>query len=267
MGEQQGEERASRRVAGMGIRSKGDAERFRALAKKMFFSNETVEEFLAASSAAQARGAVGLIACEQAVRERNRRARLYRKASFPQVKSFDGYDFSQVSFPEGYGADELMSLAFVDAAQDFVFYGGCGRGKTHLSIAIGILATERGYKVRYFETAALVLMLKSAVADNKLEETLGDIAKTDLLIIDEYGYIPIDVEGARLLYQVMSATYEARSMIVTTNIEFGKWGTILGDAHLATATIDRIMHHGRLVEFGGQSRRFEEALMMGKSEG
>ncbi len=125
---------------------------------------------------------------------------------------------------------------------------------------------EAGYKVRYFETASLVLMLKAAVADNRLEQALRDIAKADLLIIDEYGYIPIDIEGARLLYQVMSATYETRSMIVTTNIEFGKWGTVLGDAHLATATIDRIMHHGRLVEFGGQSRRFEEALMMGRSD-
>ena len=130
-----------------------------------------------------------------------------------------------------------------------------------------MLATERGYRVRYFETASLVLALKDAVADNRLESALKDIAKADLLIIDEYGYIPIDIEGARLLYQVMSATYEAWSMIVTTNIEFGKWGTVLGDAHLATATVDRIMHHGRLVEFGGQSRRFEEALMMGRSEG
>ena len=139
-------------------------------------------------------------------------------------------------------------------------------GKTHLSIAVGILATERGYKVRYFETASLVLMLKSAVADNKLEEVLRDIAKADLLIIDEYGYIPIDIEGARLLYQVMSATYETRSMIVTTNIEFSRWGTVLGDDKLATAVVDRIVHHGRLVEFGGNSRRFDEALMMGKSE-
>ena len=121
--------------------------------------------------------------------------------------------------------------------------------------------------MRHFETAPLVMALKRASADGRLEQTLKDIAKADLLIIDEYGYIPIDVEGARLLYQVMAATYETRSMIVTTNIEFGKWGTVLGDAHLATATVDRIMHHGRLVEFGGQSRRFEEALMMGRSEG
>ena len=122
-------------------------------------------------------------------------------------------------------------MEFIHLAQDFVFYGGCGRGKTHLSTALGVLATQRGYKVRYFETAALVLMLKAAVADNRLESTLSDIHKADLLIIDEFGYLPVDVEGARLLYQVMAATYESRSMIVTTNIEFGKWGTVLGDAH------------------------------------
>ena len=183
------------------------------------------------------------------------------------MKSIGDFDFGEASFPEGYTADDLISLGFEESAQDFVFYGGCGRGKTRLSIAVGILAAERGYKVRYFETAALVLMLKSAVADDKLEETLGDIAKTDLPIIDEYGYIPIDVEGARLLCQVMSATYEARGMIVARQHRVREVGTVLGDAHLATATIDRIMHHGRLVEFGGQSRRLEEALMMGKSEG
>lgn len=91
-----------------------------------------------------------------------------------------------------------------------------------MPIALGILATERGYKVRYFETSSLVLMLKATVADNGLEAALKDIAKADLLIVDEYGDIPIDIEGARLLCQVMSATYEARSMIATTNIEFGK---------------------------------------------
>lgn len=122
------------------------------------------------------------------------------------------------------------------------------------------------YRVRYFETAALVLMLKAAVADNRLEPTLRDIHKADLLIIDEFGYLPVDVDGARLLYQVMAATYESRSMIVATNIEFSRWGTVLGDDKLANATVDRIVHHGRLVEFGGQSRRFDEALMMGKSE-
>ena len=227
---------------------------FAALARTMYFTKSTIAAFSKDATRGQLVAACELIRSENATREENRKARLMKQAKFPAVKSVADFDFGEVSFPDGYTVDDLVSLEFVRQAQDFVFYGGCGRGKTHLSIALGVLAAERGYKVRYFETASLVLMLKAAVAE------------ADLLIIDEYGYIPIDIEGARLLYQVMSATYETRSMIVTTNIEFGKWGTVLGDAHLATATIDRIMHHGRLVEFGGQSRRFEEALMMGRSD-
>lgn len=250
----------------MGIRSKGDAERFRALAKKMFFSNETVEEFLAASSAAQVRGAADLIACEQAVRERNKRARLYRKASFPQVKSFDDYDFSQVSLPEGYGADEPMSLAFVDAAQDFVFHGQTGRGKTRLAIAVGNACVQAGRAVRLFTTAQLALMLVRANRDHAPGPMLRDLAKAEVLILDEFGYVPLDIEGSRLLFQVMSDCYEKRSLIVTTNIEFSKWGTVLGDDKLAAATIDRLVHHGGLVEFNGASRRMDAALMLGKSE-
>ena len=240
---------------------------FSALARTMYFTGSTVAAFAKGATRGQLAAVCDLIRSENATREENRKARLLKRAKFPAVKSVEGFDFSEVSMPDGYTVDDMLSLGFVEAAQDFVFYGGCGRGKTHLSIALGVLATERGYRVRYFETASLVLALKAAAADNRLESALRDIAKADLLIIDEYGYIPIDIEGARLLYRVMSATYEARSMIVTTNIEFGKWGTVLGDAHLATATVDRIMHHGRLVEFGGQSRRFEEALMMGRSEG
>ena len=248
----------------MGIRSKDDAEQFRALAKKMFFSNETVDRFLATSSAAQVRSATDLIACEQAVRERNKRARLYRKAAFPQVKSFDGYDFSQVAFPEGYGPDSLKSLAFVDAAQDFVFHGQTGRGKTHLAIAVGNACVQAGRTVRFFTTAQLVLMLVKANRDHSLEAMLKDLARTELLILDEFGYVPLDIEGARLLFQVMSDCYEKRSVIVTTNIEFSRWGTVFGDDKLAAATIDRLVHHGRLVEFNGASKRMDAALMLGK---
>ena len=95
---------------------------------------------------------------------------------------------------------------------------------------------------------------------------MKDIARNDLVILDEFGYVPLDIESSRLLFQVVSLCYETRSMILTTNIEFGKWGTILGDDKLAAAMIDRIVHHGRLVEFGGTSHRMDAALMLGKSE-
>lgn len=112
-----------------------------------------------------------------------------------------------------------------------------------------------------------MLLLTRASRSGDLERLMAEIARCDLLVLDEFGYVPIDVEGARLLFQVMSDCYERRSMILTTNIEFSKWGVVLGDDKLASALIDRIVHHGRLVEFGGASRRMEDALMLGKGGG
>lgn len=249
----------------MAVRSKGDAEQLRRLARALYFSNETIEWFLASSSAAQLRAVSDLIGYEMDVRERNKRSRLYRRAKFPQVKSFDGYDFSQVAFPDGYGVDDLKSLSFVDAAQDFVFHGQTGRGKTHLAIAIGSACVMAGKAVRFYTAAELALSLAKAKREHRLEAVMKDIDRNDLVILDEFGYVPIDVESARLLFQVVSGCYERRSMIFTTNIEFSKWGTILGDDKLAAAMIDRIVHHGRLIEFGGSSHRMDAALMLGKA--
>ena len=248
----------------MALRSKGDAASLRALARSMYFSNSTIDSFLESATAAEARCVSDLIASELEERERNKRARLYRKAKFPQVKSFDGYDFSQVAFPDGYTADDLRALSFVDAAQDFVFHGQTGRGKTHLAIAVGSACVAAGRAVRFFTTAELALALSRASRDHSLEALMKDISRCDLLILDEFGYVPLDIESSRLLFQVVADCYEKRSVIFTTNIEFGKWGTVLGDDKLAAALIDRVVHHGRLVEFGGASRRMEEALMLGK---
>lgn len=248
----------------MAVRDKDAAAELRGLARSMFFSKEVIDGFLDGASAAQARCVADLIAREMAVRERNKRARLYRRARFPQPKSFDGYDFSQVAFPDGYTADDLRSLAFVADAQDFVFHGQTGRGKTHLAIAVGSACVQAGMAVRFFTTAELALALSRAARERSLESLMKELARCDLIILDEFGYVPLDVESARLLFQVGSACYERRSVIFTTNIEFGKWGTVLGDEKLAAAMIDRVVHHGRLVEFGGPSRRMDGALMLGK---
>lgn len=242
-----------------------EAAKFKALARTMYFSNEVVDSFARSATAGQVRGIMQMIEDEGRVRERRKRERLLRKARFPAVKSFAGYDFSQVGFPEGYGADDIMALAFIESAQDFVFHGQTGRGKTHLAIAIGMACVERGMAVRFFTAAELVMALVHANRDQRLEAMLKDIARSDLVIIDELGYVPLDVEGSRLLFQVMSDCYEKRSMVITTNIEFSKWGTVFGDDKLASATIDRIVHHGRLVEFNGTSRRMDAALMLGKA--
>lgn len=242
-----------------------DAAAVRALMRSMYFSNGTIDGFLATATAGQVSAVRGLIASELELRDRRKRERLVGKARFPQVKSFEGYDFTQVALPEGYGVDDLRSLGFVERAEDFVFHGQTGRGKTHLAIAMGMACAQAGKEVRFFTAAELVLMLAKASRESCLEPLPKDIARARLVIVDELGYVPLDREGARLLFQVLGDCYEKRSLVITTNIEFSKWGVVFGDDKLASALIDRIMHHGRLVEFNGTSKRMEHALMLGKA--
>lgn len=161
--------------------------------------------------------------------------------------------------------DESAERGWGAAVEDLVFYGQTGRGKTHMATALGIAATSAGYPVRFWQTAQLVLQLGKAKREGALDRLLADVAKARLLVLDEFGYVPFDVDGARLLYQVISDSYERRSVIFTTNVEFSRWGTVFADDKLAAAIVDRVVHHGRLVEFGGPSHRLEESLMLGKS--
>lgn len=251
----------------MAVRSKDDTQALRELARAMFFSNATVDEFLARANAAQARAVCAFIEVELRNRAANRHSRLMRKAKFPAIMGFDGYDFSNVSFPEGYTERDIRSLGFIDKRQDFVFYGPTGRGKTHLATAVGLAAVDSGREVRFFNVASLVLHMARLKAEGRLEPFMGDLDKSALVILDEFGYVPIDIEGARLLYQVVSRCHERRSVIITTNMEFGKWGAVLGDDKMAAALVDRLVYHGRMVEFTGASHRMENALMLGKQGG
>ena len=201
----------------------------------------------------------------RAHRDRAKRQRLLRQARFPVPKSFDGFDWSNVSFPDGWGREDMLSLSFMERAEDLVFYGPTGRGKTHVATAVGMAAVSAGHPVRFWQTAQLVLQLGKAKREGTLDRLLADVAKARLLVLDEFGYVPFDVDGARLLYQVISESYERRSVIFTTNVEFSRWGTVFADDKLAAAIVDRVVHHGRLVEFGGPSHRLEESLMLGKS--
>lgn len=120
--------------------------------------------------------------------------------------------------------------------------------------------------MRFFTVAQLVMHLADARDRGRLRRELDDLLSADLLVLDELGYVPLDVEGARLLFQVMSAPEGSQSLIVTTNIEFSRWGTVFGDDKMAAAVVDRLVYTDRLVEFNGASYRMENALMLGKGE-
>ena len=133
------------------------------------------------------------------------------------------------AFPADWGREQLASLEFIDRAEDLVLYGDVGCGKTHLAIAIGTLACQQGIPVRFFTASGLIMRLRKAKADNRLDQELKAIGKADLLVIDELGYLPIDIDGARLLFQIIADSYERRSIIFTSNLEFGRWGDVFGD--------------------------------------
>ncbi|MBU4491110.1 MAG: IS21-like element helper ATPase IstB [Euryarchaeota archaeon] len=197
-------------------------------------------------------------------REESRKARLLREAAFPIYKTIDGYDLAKVKFPGALNRKDLTETIFIQNKQNIVMYGKVGTGKTHLAVALGVKACSLGLVVRFFSVAELVVRLSDAARSGSLEKTLTKILKADLIILDEWGYVPLDKQGAQLLFRIISDSYERRSIIITTNLEFSKWGAILTDDQMAAAMIDRLAHHGHLLIFEGESYRMKNALMKQK---
>lgn len=139
--------------------------------------------------------------------------------------------------------------------------GDVGTGKTHMASALCALACERRLEARFFTASSLVMRLRRARDDGRLDREAALIGKARLLVIDELGFLPLDADGARLLFQVFADAYERQSVVITTNLEFSRWGSVFGDDQMVAAVIGRIVHHGRLVQFRGESYRVRHALM------
>jgi len=198
---------------------------------------------------------------EITAREENRRERLVKRARFPIYKTFDGYEYRCVKLPPALSREELENVSFIAQKNNLVLYGPVGIGKTHMAIAAGVNACMKGYKVRFFTVTELVLKLAETRKNGTLERFRRELNEQDLLILDEWGYVPVDRDGSQLLFRVISDSYESKSLLLTTNLEFSKWGSIFTDDQMAAAMIDRLVHHGHLILFEGNSYRMEHALM------
>lgn len=204
-----------------------------------------------------------LLRMEVEAREINRKNLLIKNARFDVFKTFENYSFDDIEISQSISIEEIKTASFVDKKDNLILYGPVGTGKSHLATAIGIEACNRGKKVKFFRTAALVNQLIDAKKNEDLKRFLKQIGNTDLLICDEWGYIPFEKEGSRILFQVISECYEKRSLIVTTNLEFSKWNGIFFDEKLTSAIIDRIVHHGHLLIFNGCSYRLKNSSING----
>ena len=229
------------------------------LCRKMKLSRNLAERAMEISPCDNLEFIVKLLSEELAYREKRRNASLIRAAGFYSIKTLERFITDDIQFPVGAGLDELMSLDFIDEKRNICMYGGTGTGKTMLSTALGVLACERSIPVKFYRTAALVNSLSEAKEAGTLSRILNKIDKAQLLILDEFGYVPVDRIGAQLLFDVISECYERKAIILNTNLEFSNWVNILYDQKMTAALIARLLHHCHLLIFTGSDMRLKES--------
>ena len=202
-----------------------------------------------------------LFQLELEYRRHNRRLRNIKNAGFYTLKGFANYVFDDIKLPDTLSVDDIIGGEFIHKKQNLIMYGNPGTGKTHLATAIGYAACKKDLKVGFFRTAGLVNKLLESKRKNEFDKFLRKLAGLDLIIADEWGYVPLDREGSQLLFHVISECYERKSIIITTNLEFSRWVNIFYDKDMTTAMVDRLVHHSHLLIFDGDSWRVKNSLI------
>ena len=200
-----------------------------------------------------------LIELELIDRERRTVERRIRAARFPAVKSFDTFDFAAIPGLNKMLVLELSRCEYILRRENIIALGNSGTGKTHVALALGLAACQKGFTVAFTTAAALVSQLLEARDERRLLKLQRDLASVKLLIIDELGYVPLSPIGAELLFETFSQRYERGSTIVTSNLPFEDWTQVLGSERLTGALLDRLTHHVSILTMNGDSYRLKES--------
>jgi len=201
-----------------------------------------------------------LMSREVEQRQLNQQARRMRAARFPLKKSLDDFDFKNLPHVEEAVVWQLATGEFIDRHENIIMIGNPGTGKTHLAIGLGIRLCKQKYKVLFYTAAELITELVEARDDHRLSRLEQKLEKVDLLIVDELSYLTFTKSQSELLFHLLSIRNERGSVIITTNLEFSRWGELFPDSMLTAALIDRLTHHAHILNMNGESYRFKQRL-------
>jgi DNA replication protein DnaC len=193
---------------------------------------------------------------------KSKRKRAYEKqlqmSGFPIKKALEDFDFAFQPSIDKKQIDELATMRFLENAENIVFLGPPGVGKTHLATALGMIAASHRASTYYVNCHNLIEQLKKAHFENRLSEKLRLLSRYRLLIIDEIGYLPMDIHGANLFFQLVTRRYEKVSTVFTSNKAFSGWNEVFADVTIASAILDRVLHHATVINIKGESYRLKE---------